>query len=236
MSKRDRKLGKALKARPGYEVGYAKPPVETRFKPGQSGNPNGRPKGAKNRQRDLRGERLKEIIRKEAYRKIPLRDGDRSVMIPMAQAVMRSIAVNAARGQHRAQRLFAELVASVEAADRHVHERWVETMIGYKLHWEAELRRREALGITDLPEPVPHPDQVVVDPRADSVKFVGPWTPEEKAEFDRLLRLRQFLLGRIEEFRTALETEGDPEEVAELEKGIEAVRKALRRLERLLPA
>lgn len=27
-----------------YEVGYRKPPKETRFKKGQSGNPNGRPK------------------------------------------------------------------------------------------------------------------------------------------------------------------------------------------------
>lgn len=29
-------------------VGYKKPPRATRFKPGQSGNPKGRPKGAKN--------------------------------------------------------------------------------------------------------------------------------------------------------------------------------------------
>jgi hypothetical protein len=29
-----------------YEVGRGKPPAETRFKPGQSGNPKGRPKGA----------------------------------------------------------------------------------------------------------------------------------------------------------------------------------------------
>ena len=28
------------------EVGYKKPPAETRFKPGQSGNPKGRPKSA----------------------------------------------------------------------------------------------------------------------------------------------------------------------------------------------
>ena len=28
-----------------YEVGHGKPPKETRFKPGQSGNPRGRPKG-----------------------------------------------------------------------------------------------------------------------------------------------------------------------------------------------
>ena len=31
------------------EVGYGKPPAEHRFKPGKSGNPRGRPKGAKGR-------------------------------------------------------------------------------------------------------------------------------------------------------------------------------------------
>lgn len=29
---------------PAFKVGYRKPPVETRFKPGQSGNPRGRPR------------------------------------------------------------------------------------------------------------------------------------------------------------------------------------------------
>src|SRR5438270_10814043 len=31
-----------------FEVGCGKPPPSRRFKPGQSGNPNGRPRGAKN--------------------------------------------------------------------------------------------------------------------------------------------------------------------------------------------
>lgn len=31
-----------------YEVGFGKPPAHTRFKKGQSGNPKGRPRGAKN--------------------------------------------------------------------------------------------------------------------------------------------------------------------------------------------
>jgi len=36
------------KTRRDYEVGYGKPPRDTRFKEGQSGNPRGRPPGLKN--------------------------------------------------------------------------------------------------------------------------------------------------------------------------------------------
>lgn len=36
-----------------YDVGYGKPPKHTQFKPGQSGNPRGRPKGSRNFKSDL---------------------------------------------------------------------------------------------------------------------------------------------------------------------------------------
>ena len=39
MSKREDDQEPSVTA--GYEVGYGKPPVATRFKPGQSGNPKG---------------------------------------------------------------------------------------------------------------------------------------------------------------------------------------------------
>jgi hypothetical protein len=35
-------------ATPQYAVGYCRPPSETRFKKGQSGNPKGRAKGRRN--------------------------------------------------------------------------------------------------------------------------------------------------------------------------------------------
>lgn len=44
-----------------YRVGYGKPPKHSRFKPGQSGNPKGRPKGARGFKAEL-DEELKELI------------------------------------------------------------------------------------------------------------------------------------------------------------------------------
>lgn len=37
-----------------YDVGYSKPPQHTQFKKGQSGNPAGRPKGARSLQEELK--------------------------------------------------------------------------------------------------------------------------------------------------------------------------------------
>ena len=207
------KRSRALVARPGYAVGYAKPPETTRFKPGQSGNPRGRPKGAKNKCPALNEERMKDIILDEAYRTITVRDGDRNVTVPMAQAIMRSLAVNAAKGQHRAQRLFAELLSSTERARAELQERYFGAALDYKIAWERELARRDALGITDLPPPLPHPDHVVIDVRNGTARMVGPATKEEKAEWDAILAEKAVLEDCVAQLREANETETDPEEI-----------------------
>ena len=68
-SSKTRKRMTKMPARKSYAVGHGKPPEATRFKPGQSGNPKGRPKGKKNRREAPRHERLKSIILEEAYRR-----------------------------------------------------------------------------------------------------------------------------------------------------------------------
>ena len=189
MSRRDQEQKKALvrrRAPAGYEEGYAKPPSHSRFKPGQSGNPSGRPKGSKNRSRlpALNEERLKDIIMEEAYRTISLNDAHGQVTIPMAQAIIRSLAVNAAKGNQRAQRLFTQLLGATERDNKRLHDEWLQTAIEYKVDWERELERRKALGI-EAPEPIPHPDHVIIDMATGQVRITGPMTKEEKVVWDK---------------------------------------------------
>jgi hypothetical protein len=225
--KEDKEKGRALSARPGYEVGYAKPPEATRFKPGQSGNPRGRPKGAKNKRPALHEQRMKEIILDEAYRGIQVRDGNRNVTIPMAQAVMRSIAVNAAKGHARAQRLFSELLASTENANKALHDEWLDVAITYKVEWEKELRRREQMGITDLPEPLPHPDDVIIDMNEGTARVVGPATKEEKAEYDDLISRREWFVQDLEGLLEERKSLDDPDEIVRIDKDLRRTRRIL---------
>ena len=210
-----------------YDVGYAKPPVETRFKQGTSGNPLGRPKGAKNKLPALHEERLKDIVLQEAYRTITVQDAGRSVTIPRAQAVIRAMAVNAAKGQHRAQRLFSELLAATEFSRKRLHDEYFETALTYKLEWDKELVRRRNAGVTDLPEPLPHPDQIVLDMREGTVRITGPMTGEEKALLDGWSARTSDVAEAVAELKINLQIETDPAERTDIQKHIEMGEKLL---------
>jgi hypothetical protein len=75
-----------------YQIGYCKPPVHSRFKPGQSGNPSGRVKGSKN---------LKTLFHQILNEQIPLIDGNQSKKITKAEAIMRKLVIGALKGDSR---------------------------------------------------------------------------------------------------------------------------------------
>lgn len=166
-----------------HEIGYGKPPLQTRFKPGQSGNPRGRPKGAKNKLPALNEERLKGIILEEAYRTIKVRDGEKHISIPMAKAIVRSLALSAAKGSNRATQLFTALVQTTERENKALHDQWLDVALTYKVEWERELDRRKRLNIV-APDPIPHPDDIDIDMNTGQIKQIGPWTKEEKVKWD----------------------------------------------------
>jgi hypothetical protein len=75
-----------------YEVGYGKPPKHTRFKPGRSGNPKGRPRGHRN---------LSTMIREVLNEKVALREGDRTRKVPKAVAVFIRVLNGALHGDQK---------------------------------------------------------------------------------------------------------------------------------------
>ncbi|WP_210134363.1 DUF5681 domain-containing protein [Pseudotabrizicola sediminis] len=215
-------------------MGYAKPPEGSKFRKGVSGNPRGRPKGAKNKLPALSEERMKAIILEEAYRTITVRDGARNVTVPIARAVLRSLAVNAVKGQHRSQRLFSELLASVETANRAKHDEWLETAIEYKIEWERELARRKRQGIINAPEPLPHPDHVVINLREGTANIIGPATREEKAEWDKWVERRADFEAELEELQQMLEDATDENEIAFIKDDMAQTAKVLKIIGRAL--
>ncbi|MCB1328394.1 MAG: hypothetical protein KDK28_02565 [Maritimibacter sp.] len=217
-----------------YEVGYGKPPKHSRFRPGESGNPKGRPKGSKNKAQSPLAERMKDIIIDEAYRGISVRDGDRTVTVPMAQAVIRSMSLKAAKGDHRSQRLFAELLSSTESANRLLQEEWFKTALEYKIDWTDELERRKRFGITDLPPPLPHPDHIKLDPRNGTVRITGPMTEEEKVDWDRIVQIRDSFQEECDWLVAEIEKAEEPDLLGVLKKDLELNRRILARANRAL--
>lgn len=90
-------------AKPGadYTVGYGKPPKDSQFKPGQSGNPKGRPRRSKS---------IDALIRDELGRKVRLQEGGREIHITKREAIIKQLVNKAIKGDARATQMMMLLI------------------------------------------------------------------------------------------------------------------------------
>src|SRR6478609_8709514 len=73
-------------SRKDYEVGYGRPPQHTRFRPGCSGNPKGRPKGTQN---------LKTDLMEELSERISISEGGKPKKLSKQRALLKSLLAKA---------------------------------------------------------------------------------------------------------------------------------------------
>jgi hypothetical protein len=185
-----------------YAVGFARPPAHTRFAKGRSGNPGGRPPRSRNRPLpfDPAHQPTDELILAEAYRPVRVREGDRMVELPAIQAAMRAMAISAIKGSRLAQRALAELVLKIEARKASEHLDAMATWLEYQRVAHAEIARRREAGITGVPDPIPHPDDIHVDPNTGDIHYEGPRDEREKASHDQRLARRAEAQARVNDF------------------------------------
>ena len=166
------------------EVGYGRPPKATQFKPGQSGNPKGRPKGAKTRRFASGGHNLRDALLAEMERIIVIQEGDQQVEMTQLQVIVRRIGQRAMLGGLKEAELFLRHTDRVQQRTQRQNERYVEVMTTYKVKAEAEVRRRQAKGITDMSDILPHPDHIDIDFATGEVLITGPMSPREAAAIE----------------------------------------------------
>jgi hypothetical protein len=85
-----------------FTVGYKKPPRETRFKPGQSGNLNGRPKKTTST--------FAETLARELNTTITLSKGGKSTKMTKRDAIAKQLTIKAVNGDHKATALVMKAV------------------------------------------------------------------------------------------------------------------------------
>ena len=86
-------------------VGYCNPPLHTRFKKGQSGNPKGRPKGTLN---------ITTVLERTLREKVAITVKGRRKTVTKLEAALQQVVDKAASGELKAFQVMSRLVHSAE--------------------------------------------------------------------------------------------------------------------------
>jgi hypothetical protein len=134
-------------ARPerGYEVGYGKPPKHTRFKPGQSGNPPGRPRGSQN---------MRTMLRDVLTQPVPTTlNGKRKTVPALKAAYQKMLAEALLKGNFRALHLLTQLAERAGLMDDDTATADAPLSAEDEALMEAFLRRMGASELLERGEP-----------------------------------------------------------------------------------
>lgn len=183
-------------ADPEYRVGRGKPPKGSRFRPGTSGNPLGRPpKNGRSFRRPLE-QPAEDIILEEAYRSVTLNEGGKSVTMPALRAVARAQTVKAIKGNAQAQKALLQTVQMIERRVSEVHAKQFGEALFQKAALELERQQWVASG-RDEADMLLHPDDLEICPQTGDVRNFAPLTEEAREGRRKALTLQQECIATI---------------------------------------
>jgi Family of unknown function (DUF5681) len=107
-----RKDGPQSRSGARYDTGYGKPPRQHQFRPGHSGNPKGRPKGAKN---------TATLVREILDRKIEVRTGSTVRKISVREAMLTRFIESGLKGDTKSAAFLLQHYDMTETADEHAN-------------------------------------------------------------------------------------------------------------------
>jgi hypothetical protein len=179
----------AIKKSVLFGTGYKRPPENTRFKKGQSGNPKGRPKRAAI---DGWSKRARDLILDEAERPITIREGEETRQMTAVEVVLRAATKSAASGNAYAQKHVIERFARADQERRAEIEASNDIWRQY-VAWHRDAIAQAERNGESPPTPWPHPDDVVID-EDKGVRIIGPIDVAEVAKLEEFLKLRDVLI------------------------------------------
>jgi hypothetical protein len=88
-----------------YEIGYGKPPIHTRFQRGQSGNPRGKPAGAKT---------LKTLVSEALNQLVVINEDGRQRKVTKREAIATKLVDRSASADFRAIKILLDVLRDIE--------------------------------------------------------------------------------------------------------------------------
>jgi hypothetical protein len=185
-----------------YKVGYAKPPRQHQFPQGVSGNPAGRPRGARNKVLKRSLNPFLDVFLRETDRVIPLREAGQTIQLSVFEASVRKLGVKALNGDHRALTFIIEGRRLAEQARIEDMATQIQVVERYKAEWKPQFELAKQRGLPE-PKQLPHPDHVQIDPETGVLVITGPDSPELKEYWDTVKQVLRSIYEQLIELRAA---------------------------------
>ena len=133
--------------------GYGRPPSDSRFKPGHSGNPSGRPKGARN---------LRSDFTKVLQKRVRIRENGEPRYVSRQEAILLNLCAQALHGDTKASGQLLAMWAKMQFQDAPPSQLKVTPDIDRAIVEEFVRRNKEAA--SSAAESSPAEDETAVDP------------------------------------------------------------------------